>query len=1091
MRGRFLQSLFVLITVMCTPFLFAQEQSDGTKVLDLGRPKQLGVIIEFTTPPLLESRRTQDLKIASASLDALQDQLAKDLARIESQVPGRVAAQAADTGAIRFTYKMVYAGACATVSRESLAAIRALPYVRAVHEEKKFQASLAKSVPHIHAPEVWQQYGTRGKGIVVAIIDTGIDYEHPALGGGFGPGFKVIGGRDLVNGDDDPMDDQGHGTHVAGIVAANSSTLTGVAPEASLLAYKVLDHTGFGDSGVILAGVERAIDPNRDGDPSDHADVVNMSLGGPASPNDPLVAAVERGTAAGVVFSLAAGNSGAIFDLGSPARAPHAITVAASDLEDRVAYFSTGGGTIEEGVVKPEISAPGVNINSAAFEKGTRQLSGTSMAAPHVAGVAALLLEKHPDWTPADVKTAIMSTAAPIVGRGVGVGRPPTDVKYEAGAFAASFGGAGRVDALAAIEATIFPSTNAVTFGVAAPTGGPTTATRTVQLTNRGTAAETLTLQPPAVPAGVTLTSVPESLTLAPGATAEVRLTLEAAPSVVPNDSGLWISGVLTLAGTKTNVRLPWTLVTGDVLEVTVGGSDDFELVITDGNYPATLVPRGPRTFATLVPKLLSSDVLVLTKPVDGSVPRLIIRERQPVEGYTAITVSPDEAIYTIRVDGVDERGVPLSDVAPDAFSQVWHRFSLPAGARLEVRYAEGQRSLRVSPFKEVRLQTYERVDSGSDRYFAAYRHVRKIKNDETLLVRASDWASQRLRAVCPSECTRYLGAGPGSPFGWAFYTLPADMEELTLHLTPQADASYDFRAYIYVREKKQSYITVNPWTFFSNSLRNVNGRFSTSPFGEVSDAEYFPPDRDEPLLLGEGPVTLRVGGGPWFTAADPNGAAGEIFGDERASRVEVHIERVDGGALAPIYASGNPGEYLFRPLPGQHRLVAAAEYPIAGQTGHVTHTSLYDTTSTTDAPPTLTWMRVENGRGVVSTRVSASSPSRVVFAGRQSTIGQGNWMVQHARIDAAATQAWWRPHGSLDWLPLAVTMTGEDYTHKSSFPGSPGTMYSASLAPAVAAEGTVDLKFVIRNLQGATSEITYEPAFLVGSPGTRRRAMR
>ena len=222
--------------------LFAAPLLSGAAketVFRTGRPAQLPVIIEFRAAPLLQSR---DVQLASSSLDALTDQLAKDLSRIE----GGVSAQATDTATFRHTYRMAFAGASTTVRRESLAAIRALPYVRAVHEDHKVEVSLAESVPHIGVPQVWQQYGTRGKGITVAVIDTGINYKHWALGGGFGPGFKVAGGYDFYNEDADPIDDNGHGTHVAGIVAANHKNLTGVAPEATLLAYKVLSNSGGG-----------------------------------------------------------------------------------------------------------------------------------------------------------------------------------------------------------------------------------------------------------------------------------------------------------------------------------------------------------------------------------------------------------------------------------------------------------------------------------------------------------------------------------------------------------------------------------------------------------------------------------------------------------------------------------------------------------------------------------------------------------------------------------------------------------------------------------------------------------------------------
>ena len=1066
----------------------ADAPEEKVTVFRVDRPERLSVIIEFHAAPLLASRSrgTQDVRLAAETLDELTTRLEEDLARIERTAPDRIASQAtAEGSAIRHRYRMTFAGASATVDRTSLAAIRALPYVRAVHDDGRVEMFLANSVPHIGVPEVRQRYGRRGKGIVVAVIDTGINYKHVALGGGFGPGFKVAGGWDFVGNDADPMDDNGHGTHVAGIVAASSATLTGVAPDATLVAYKVLDQDGGGVQSTVLAGVERAIDPNQDGDPSDRADVVNMSLGGPVTPNDPVIAAVERGAAAGVVFCLAAGNAGVVGALGSPALSPSAITVGASDLEDRVAAFSSGGPVAGTWALKPEIAAPGVRIVSSVLGNRTFAASGTSMAAPHVSGVAALLLEQHPDWTPHDVKAAMVSTAKPIAGR------------YDretpvAGRFVA-FAGAGRVDALAAMEATIFPSQPAANFGIVRRKDQAWTASATVTLTNRGPSSETLTLQRSTLPGGVKLTVVPESIVLDAGASVELRLSLEVPAALEANDSEVLIAGVLQFTGAKTSLVLPWTILKADVIQVTFTGDDEFQIYVSNGPDPAGLWPAGDRTFVALIPRMLTSDIMILTSPKEGEDPRLIIRERQPVDGLTEIVVSPDEAAYRVTLDAVDERGLPLDRLPTDATGRLWHRFELPSGPLVEIEREEG-RALRISNFEEVLFRTYETRLAGTERYFAAYRHLRNVKQDEVLTIRSSDWASQKIRTLCRNpECSVIIGAGLGSFAYFRYYPFPPGTNEFTTHITAAADPRYDFRAYVIAREKGFVFDptrATNPWTFISNSLRNVDGRFSTSPFGRVSAAEYFPPDRHTPLVLGDGPSVMRTAVGAWFVYVQPHGPAGELFGSDDARDVDVKIERLDGAVI--IYPESR-SLYGMRPTPGIYRLTVTDEYKVSGQPGRLTQTSNYDMTAKPDGPPSLSSLRVENGYGVATTTVSSRSASRLLFAARQSVMsGQGSWMVKHSRLDAAATQAWWRRHGTTEWLPLSVTNTGEDYSYKGEFPGSPGTLYAASLAPATAMEGAVDLKFSLRNLTGGTTEVVYEPAFMVGPPlPPRRRAMR
>src|SRR5262249_15990454 len=139
-----------------------------------------------------------------------------------------------------------------------------------------------------------------GEGIDVAIIDTGIDYTHPDLGGCFGPGCRVTTGWDFVNNDPDPFDDNGHGTHVAGILGARGS-MVGVAPGVRFHAYKVIAASGFGFESWIIAGIERAVDPDQDPATRDAVDVINVSLAGSGDADSPISQAVDEAVAAGVV----------------------------------------------------------------------------------------------------------------------------------------------------------------------------------------------------------------------------------------------------------------------------------------------------------------------------------------------------------------------------------------------------------------------------------------------------------------------------------------------------------------------------------------------------------------------------------------------------------------------------------------------------------------------------------------------------------------------------------------------------------------------------------------------------------------------
>ena len=318
---------------------------------------------------------------------------------------------------VRRTYTYLLNGLAVTLPEAEVGQLTKLPGVRAVYPDSLVHLELTDSVPLIGADEVWplqDAYGlaVTGQGVRVAVIDTGIDYTHPDLGGCFGPGCKVMGGYDLYNNDADPLDDNGHGTHCAGIAAANG-TLKGVAPGASLYAYKVLNAYGSGAISAIIAGIERAADPDQDPGTADAVDIISMSLGLPGAPDDPWPLAVDAAVEQGIVVAVSAGNSGPEYGtVESPGVARRAIAVGAADKLDQIASFSSRGPIPGyDGWLKPDILAPGVAITSTYLGGTYASANGTSMAAPHVAGSAALVKQMHPTWAPEQIQASLMNTA--------------------------------------------------------------------------------------------------------------------------------------------------------------------------------------------------------------------------------------------------------------------------------------------------------------------------------------------------------------------------------------------------------------------------------------------------------------------------------------------------------------------------------------------------------------------------------------------------------------------------------------------------------------------------------------------------------
>ncbi|MFF3018765.1 S8 family serine peptidase [Streptomyces sp. NPDC057939] len=228
-----------------------------------------------------------------------------------------------------------------------------------------------------------------GEGVTAYVIDTGIRVTHEDFGG------RATHGFDAIDNDDSADDGNGHGTHVAGTVAG---TAHGVAKKAKLVAVRVLDDNGSGTTEQVVAGIDW-VTKNHSG-PS----VANMSLGGGA--DEALDEAVRRAVAAGVTFSVAAGNESSDAGQGSPSRVTEALTVASSTIDDAQSDFSNFGSVVD-------LYAPGSDITSAwnDSDTGTKTISGTSMAAPHVAGAAALYLSGHPSSTPAQTAAALTAAA--------------------------------------------------------------------------------------------------------------------------------------------------------------------------------------------------------------------------------------------------------------------------------------------------------------------------------------------------------------------------------------------------------------------------------------------------------------------------------------------------------------------------------------------------------------------------------------------------------------------------------------------------------------------------------------------------------
>ena len=367
----------------------------------------------------------------------------------------------------------VFNGLAVTGDLETLLALAARPEVEAIRANHKHQLpnpklkrqtsnvkyqtsnpqsairnlqSVEWNIARVGADQVWQEFDITGRGAVVANMDTGVEWTHPALRGSY---RGADGGHEYNWFDctgtypNAPGDGHSHGTHTMGTIVGDggAGNQIGMAPDARWIAVKIFDDAGITDDVKIHQGFQWFLAPTdlsgENPDPSKAPDVVNNSWGDMNGANPAFLPDVAAWRAAGILPVFAAGNDGGMGDgtTDSPASFPNAVAVGATNLEDAIASFSGRGPSFWE-EAKPEVSAPGVDIRSSVpgggYEGGW---SGTSMATPHTVGLAALLLEADPTLAADDLETFMKYTAADL-------GEPGPDNTF----------GAGRIDAYDAVR---------------------------------------------------------------------------------------------------------------------------------------------------------------------------------------------------------------------------------------------------------------------------------------------------------------------------------------------------------------------------------------------------------------------------------------------------------------------------------------------------------------------------------------------------------------------------------------------------------------------------------------------------------------
>ncbi|ATE53193.1 S8 family serine peptidase [Actinosynnema pretiosum] len=547
------------------------------------------------------------------------------------------------TSALEVGRELPLVGAVAARAPKSGAAFPQLladPGVRKVWLDGVMRPSLDRSAGQIGAPAAWAA-GHTGAGVRVAVLDTGVDDGHPE------PAGRAVARANFTD-SAEHVDDVGHGTHVAATIASAGGTYRGVAPDAELLDGKVCALDGCAESW-ILAGAQWAVDRG--------AAVVNLSLGGADTPGlDPVEEAVES-LSDRALFVVAAGNSGRPGTIGSPGSADSALTVGAVDRQDGLAPFSSRGPRLGDSAVKPDVTAPGTDVVAARSRHGTEgtpvdeghvSMSGTSMATPHVAGAAALLKQRHPDWSGRRIKAALVASATPN----------PALTPHQQGS--------GRVDVARALALEVSAEPSSLALGVRErPHDDDEPVTGDLVHRNDSDAPVALDLAVDAVgpdgrPTTGVLTVAPAALTVPAGGTATARVTGDTRPDV-PDGAH---SGLVTASsGGGVLVRTPVSVERAqERCSLTVrhvgrdgGPAEESDTAVIDLDQPSPRYSVGAESTATLPP----GEYGVWSSVASGGGGALLTRPALVLDRDTTITVDAREA-EPLRVTPPDPEAEPL-----------------------------------------------------------------------------------------------------------------------------------------------------------------------------------------------------------------------------------------------------------------------------------------------------------------------------------------------------------------------------------------------------------------------------------------------
>jgi hypothetical protein len=1062
-------------------YSLTRTKDNRVNLEDLNLTEKLNVIVEFKSAPLFFTKTSAHRGLSKPAYTSQFSTFRNDLLKLFGNYTRSFGINAS-IPEIKNEFYRVFNGVSISLPRAVANSLYSLPYVKKVYPDIEVSALLKESIPLIKADSLWQQFGTGGDSIVIGILDTGIDYLHPALGGGIGPGYKVIGGYDCYNGDSDPMDDNGHGSHVAGIASADG-LLKGVAPKAKLMALKVLSRSSGGMESTVICGLERALDPNQDGNPDDMIDVVNLSLGGPGYPEDALSTAVNNAVRLGLVCCVAAGNSGGggIFNtISSPGTAELAITTGASDKYDHLESFSSRGPNKSNSCIKPELLAPGGSILSVCLDGGFVYSSGTSMASPHVAGACALLKSIHRDWGPMDIKSALMSTAKDI----------HEEVMSQ---------GAGRIDVLKAAKVSTLFNPCCLSFGLDNLKDGTWIKPDTILVKNISKGVQSYKVSFSGIIPAMHLQAFPQEFTLAPGASAAVVFRLELNNNHLPDPvtASQSFSGNVIIKSSSETLHLPWAFEKAARLVMNFKStgtrfyladsrqSFGSDKAVWKGSSAELMVPPG--TYDLFALYSAESDTL-----------KLIVKEHLVLRGSDTISVSPEDALNNISLSVKDKDGNSFEGENSTWVYQVTFPDSSSFKDIITVFSSTGRIFKCSNVSGRFKINIGGVIASGDNRVCVADFHINEIKGPKELTNEYNDLIEENVSLDIPFNIARpevfFIGGLKlideySVTFGGNYlesYELSGRKWNGKVYLPGRGAMQHDFQpaTAISIAESRNPAL----WKTASH-FSEVTFAIDLPPFsvfdGSVGLFTPQKPSRNIMLTKAGGTISLKN----WLIYPDGfhnninNLSAGQVIMPQPNffGQLQEHYLELAGHTVYKIFDGNN---LLVQDTLADAHTVAVSKkqyrtefsnipYYIEGYEAHSVMNCRYDLSLIDPNPPLIRSLQVRNSLGIPESRLEKGEKASVFLAGCDYLLDQ-DYMPYIMPVVDDSTQIFIRLHGETAWKRLNTVKISEDSIL--------GSYYSADISSMTNFDSTaLDLKVVIFDRSLNSTECIFEPAVTIG----------